>query len=513
MHSDVGGGYPDDGLAYVSLEWMMKEAAHYGQRFCEKIRAQYIALADENGPIHDSRHGVAGYYRYKPRRIDELAHQKSERKTNVEIGRSKIHESALRRIKTGHDGYSPFVMPSGFAVVKFNGSIEDGATYAGPQVVTTEFAAQHEHVWNWVWWRRAAYFFTLLWTLALVVMPLILPALPKGACTSRLCFFSYAIDLVAAFLPSFATTWTDSFSSHPNVFFVIAVLVVLGLASGGVLERQVRDLMRTVWYSVPKMNPHQRKNFSSKQTPSRLNRAIEWLRTRAAYKAFFHFLTREFAPFVFLVAVGYGVIAIASQVTFAVRSSSGGVCAGTGAGDLKLVEVGLPAIRWQTRNLCKGTGVELLKGATYRLRFTIPASAPWLDSGVSSGPNGIQPEYVTLGMSIGVPLRRHLGQPWFKPMARINNRGTDFYPLDPKPTVPDLSPSKNGDRTVNKEVVFETEIIARTQGELFLYVNDAVFQVPFYPESALWFYNNKGEADVRIELVQTPSRTGENPGP
>ena len=33
MHSDVGGGYPDDALAYVSLEWMMKEAADAGLRF------------------------------------------------------------------------------------------------------------------------------------------------------------------------------------------------------------------------------------------------------------------------------------------------------------------------------------------------------------------------------------------------------------------------------------------------------------------------------------------------
>jgi hypothetical protein len=394
----------------------------------------------------------------------------------------------------------------------FNGSIEDGATYAGPQVVTTAFAAQHEHVWNWVWWRRVAYFFTLLATLALVAMPLILPALPKGACTSRLCFASYAIDLVAAFLPGFATTWTDSFSSHPNVFFVIAALVVLGLASGGALERRVRDSMRNVWYSVPKMSPHPRENFSSRQTPSRLNRAVEWLRTRAAYKTFFRFLTWKLAPFLFLVVVGYGAIAIASQSLFALRSSWGGVCAG--AGDLKPVELGVQVIQWKTRDLCKGTGAELRKGATYRLRFTIPASDPWFDASVPAGPNGIQPEDVTLGMSLGVPLRRHLGQPWFKPMARINSRGTDVYPLDPKPTVPASPLPKNADPTANNEIVFETEIVARTQGELFLYVNDAVLRVPFYPDSALWFYkNNKGGTDVRIELVQAPSRMGENTGP
>ena len=33
MHSDVGGGYADDGLAHVALQWMMQEAESTGLRF------------------------------------------------------------------------------------------------------------------------------------------------------------------------------------------------------------------------------------------------------------------------------------------------------------------------------------------------------------------------------------------------------------------------------------------------------------------------------------------------
>jgi uncharacterized protein (DUF2235 family) len=33
VHANVGGGYPDDSLANVSLSWMMAEAADYGLRF------------------------------------------------------------------------------------------------------------------------------------------------------------------------------------------------------------------------------------------------------------------------------------------------------------------------------------------------------------------------------------------------------------------------------------------------------------------------------------------------
>ena len=30
VHSDIGGGYPQDGLSYVSLQWMMERAKVYG---------------------------------------------------------------------------------------------------------------------------------------------------------------------------------------------------------------------------------------------------------------------------------------------------------------------------------------------------------------------------------------------------------------------------------------------------------------------------------------------------
>ncbi len=33
MHADVGGGYPDDGLSFVPLNWMIEEAAGKGLRF------------------------------------------------------------------------------------------------------------------------------------------------------------------------------------------------------------------------------------------------------------------------------------------------------------------------------------------------------------------------------------------------------------------------------------------------------------------------------------------------
>ena len=99
-------------------------------------------------------------------------------------------------------------------------------------------------------------------------------------------------------------------------------------------------------------------------------------------------------------------------------------------------------------------------------------------------------------------------------MARIGSTGTDVYLLDPKPTVAEpkvprdtvAAASKNTGVVVEapKDTVFETEFVARTDGELFLYVNDAVLQLPGYSGWTNSFYdNNRGSANLRIELVQT----------
>ncbi len=69
MHADVGGGYPDESLSYVSLLWMMEEAENAGLRTLKVVKDRFVALASSYGPIHDSRAGLAAYYRYQPRRI------------------------------------------------------------------------------------------------------------------------------------------------------------------------------------------------------------------------------------------------------------------------------------------------------------------------------------------------------------------------------------------------------------------------------------------------------------
>ena len=65
-HSNVGGGYPDDSIAFVPLLWMADEA----QERAAPAPAHYEGMAgaaDPNGPVIDSRRGIGSYYRYNPR--------------------------------------------------------------------------------------------------------------------------------------------------------------------------------------------------------------------------------------------------------------------------------------------------------------------------------------------------------------------------------------------------------------------------------------------------------------
>jgi len=115
--------------------------------------------ADPAGRIYDSRARLASYYRYGPRRLDQL-NQDWLRGVNVHL--PKIHESVFERIKAGVANYAPFVLPQDYAVVTRSGSIRrDDSTTSLYRM------REQERIWNLVWYRRVTYFATLGATLFL----------------------------------------------------------------------------------------------------------------------------------------------------------------------------------------------------------------------------------------------------------------------------------------------------------------------------------------------------------
>ncbi|MGH8640209.1 MAG: DUF2235 domain-containing protein, partial [Burkholderiales bacterium] len=131
MHAGVGGGYPDDALAYVSLEWMLREAENVGVIFKPDALKEAKEAKDVFGKLHDSRQGLGGAYRYLPRKLKRLTKDDDDKKNRVVISRPKIHESVFQRVDRGTDAYAPIVLPARYAVVDAAGAIHDQPATGG----------------------------------------------------------------------------------------------------------------------------------------------------------------------------------------------------------------------------------------------------------------------------------------------------------------------------------------------------------------------------------------------
>lgn len=94
-HSDVGGGYADDGLSNVTLSWMIEEAAAAGLRSREDMVEQ--VRPDAHGTVHDSLRGLFKALRSRPRATPHVAPQSPD-----------IHESVVRRQETPPIKQAPY---------------------------------------------------------------------------------------------------------------------------------------------------------------------------------------------------------------------------------------------------------------------------------------------------------------------------------------------------------------------------------------------------------------------
>ena len=172
------------------------------------------------------------------------------------------------------------------------------------------------------------------------------------------------------------------------------------------------------------------------------------------------------------------IMASVSHGLFAIMSATGWVCREADSEG-----------QFSTRSLCWASGVPVEEGQRYQITLTI--TEPWKDGSITPpGINGFGVEAMTWPMYPGLLFRRHIRQPWFKPIARIGAQGRDEYPLDLMKPVggPASGP-------------FTAEITARRSGELFLFVNDAILPLP---KGWQFFYNNN-QGEAKVEVVGVPT--------
>ena len=490
VHSNVGGGYPDDGLANVTLHWIMSEASRLGAKFKPRALRGVARAGDVYGKLYDARRGLGGGYRYLPRKIARLADNMNPRKKTdrVLISRPKIHESAFQRIAHGTDGYAPIGLPARYAVVAADGSIHDmPAGIVGDPVRESAAdgdgrASRQEHVWNLVWWRRVVYFLAVFAALALLAFPFRYPAQP--ACQEPLCSTTPLIEGLSLALPGAAKPLLGAYATHPRPFWILLGFLIALLVVGGWLRARINNRMYRTWTSPPS---------AGAPLPGGL---LYPIRSSKAYRWFWRQMQARLLPIVVAAIVVWLLIALLSNTLFSVMNAAGHVCVPTT--DRPLAEHTLNKARFETQQVCWPSGVRLTEGVKYRLTLELSDQEPWRDGvyekqvrpAIDTDLFGFGLGKTTSRMYLGLPFRRHLSENWFKPIARIGHEGTDEYPLDPG----EILVEDAGRRLVS-------DITARRSGELFLFVNDAVFPLP-----GKWaqptYTNNRGVATVSVAPVE-----------
>jgi uncharacterized protein (DUF2235 family) len=490
VHSNIGGGYPDDSLAYIPFVWMITEAQRCGLKF-KSAEARppapvadpdtfknAISMRDKDGRIYDPRAGLGSYYRYGPRKLELLCNANYGKGKNeddtVVIWRPKIHESAFRRIDNRAHAYAPVGLPRVYDVIREG----DGAILTPSQFGLEdddEAKARgdtQEHVWNEVWKRRIVYFATVGATLWLLIFPLISAARREDEFTSPIRWVSDLIRIVGGFLPGLAKPWIDGYARAPGSFILLALLVSGLMLWGMRIASRISVNMGTIWRGVP-------------DTPSGLpNNFIYRLRSSRGYVAFHEKLKYQWAPFFFAVLFVYLGACLASHLLFNVQDVYGLTCVESTAtrtlGDKGDSSGPIP---FNTSDFCKPTGIMIEKGARYLVE--IKPVQDWTDNGIAvplGGFSAANPPswYHRILLALVVPLRRETTQDWFHVVLRYGRVGGEEDFIEPDPDDYNL----------------ETSIRPKRTGELFVFVNDAVVGIPRLYD--LFYWHNKGTATLTI---------------
>lgn len=527
MHSDVGGGYPDESLSYVSLLWMMGEAERHGLRLHRPQVERIEDLSNSFGPIHDSRAGLGAYYRYQPRKIAayfepvdtstltlrDPSIKDSQGNQKGLIYRAKIHESVIARMLSGTDSYAPLNLPAHFDVVprlshrrknvpplverqerERIGVFEPGQKVR-PKLLAraTERHERQELLWNWVWGRRIVYFVTLALTLLLVTMPLWVEAAPKAPFfTDGRAWVGSVINGIGAVLPGFLSPLIDAYSRNPFYFLLLTALILLLLMGGKFMELMLRDRMRRLWWSAMESDTKKLEGTAWRW----LRRARDHIVYQWSWQALkWRVLPNLLGP-IMVLSVIFAGISVYTQARLTTLERGTELCQPTPG--TQLPQLYRAKVDLLTRRLCHATGMNVAEEARYSVSITV--TEQWRDGeNVAADPRGVSANWRNV---IGIPLRRVLTAGYLQTLIEIrpprSNEGVfpNVYIFPLELTQDARSPT-----------VFRGEFTAARSGELMLFVNDALMPFEIGDYGRDYFYTqsagggNFGAACVMIERI------------
>lgn len=499
MHANVGGGYPDDALAFAPLCWLASEAQKCGLRFQENLRPVngipelWSERSSRCGPMHDSRKGLAAYYRYHPRPVDRLCHDDDGL---VRIARPKIHESVFERILERSVAYAPIALPETYAVVTRDGEILDGdssanALHANPYEESSQAAARvrkQQAAWNKVWWRRVVYFATVAATALVVLLPFTSTFDDAVAAADAYTPLRWFVDVLGTFVPGFAQGWLEHYRQKPAQLLIILLVLGILMWRGTALKQSIVDRMADVW---------QRQGLVARKVGEVAEPTdfVYRLRTSRPYTLFFRFLSGYFWPTFFgFVMWAVLVIVIPMRAAFELTSRAGWLCTET----TTAASNGPWQFDFEPWHVCQTTGIEIVKGSTYHVQIALPnACSPdpeppvrgkgiWKDQSLPvESPAGLASTR-SLAFYAGLPFRRVVYAGWFVPILTIGTALPERHVLDKQ----------------------NTTFTAARGGPLTLFVNDAIFPALYRTEARSlcfgWhcFYENNSGAPARVRVTR-----------
>lgn len=583
VHSDVGGGYPEDDLAQVPLTWMIGELGN-GLRFIEGATATFDSNASPYAAAHDSRAGLSVFYRYGPRTVgDNGGHP------------PVIHHSVAEKIAFGIERYAPVTLPDTADVLMPDGSLEKIKGYDATwrdipdpklrqQMERAQKAVQYLNkpdpaivslTLDAIWRRRVAYFLLLFAAFLVAALPwLVKPAVESfrdavfgnpdqsGSLWGILAGFDQGVSAflksivlyLGNVLPSYSRLWIDAIVERPIASGLVIGLAVYLYVKNSSLRDRIADLARQAWVPNEKMSAteDQKKKYSE-PIPDTFVKKIRESKLVALIECGFNRYALPVAGVVLL----YAAAAVAiSNATVTVWEGRGELCREK---DYKsppsvMLEPGKAFMRddFAIDQLCWPSGIQLEQGRHYTLAIEM-TDPPFFDQTIMTDIAGFKD--VSWRHLLAWPIRRWWTADWFQPIAKIGRTGSEAWALlsadgdtaieagrditgrkIPKHFYEDedyaarLMELKGGEaakdpsrlavsqKIPDAELPAATKIrakyklgktyisnfTARSDGELILYVNDAIAAIPFWKTITSFYDNNTGKAKVTIKRLVAP---------
>ncbi|MEM1198776.1 MAG: DUF2235 domain-containing protein [Pseudomonadota bacterium] len=484
VHANVGGGYPDDSLAHVSLNWMLDQCEQRGLKFDKAERDRWRQGEDLNGPLYDNRAGLGSFYRYAPRHVEQLCNSSKQgvwewmktwvgapdHITNaVTVTNPKIHRSVFDRIKQSGGAYAPINLPKDYVVVDnkrvLYSSSDDPAGEEAPETAAEAHTRRtlQTSVWVNVLKGKLLYFAMLATLLLFAITPFKLQDPENGTSNGLFGWLASVDEWVRPVLGTISgliqeipsligklpvpgaellAKWADKFSQHPYLLLVFIAFIGGLIWRARVVRANMQDEMRNAWSHFTNISDQ------ADVSPGKVRKAIGRFLEGDFYRNWVAAGLRNSLEFVTIVIFLLVVAALASRAALIGLDGFGRVCDGqygpfltppSKAADFndegKLKNAHRLTVSVPANSPCFATGIKLERKERYHIVWELPGD--WQGKSASSADQA--PVEADVNGWFGdrpwwsypaILVRRHMLADWFQPVARIDNILLDRYVLE-----------------------------------------------------------------------------------